>query len=108
MSVQAPGKHLWLVTALATALYAVHCLAPPHPGITSAAGNLQADIGMAMLLGGAVAVPTALVGYFLGKRMNRLYPVDYQSDISEFTEKNYPSPWLSLIPVREAWSSRSP
>ena len=99
MSVQAPGKHLWLVTALASALYAVHCLAPPHPGITSAAGNLQADIGMAMLLGGAVAVPTALVGYWMGKRMNSLYPVDYQGNASDVVEQSYPSPWLSLIPI---------
>lgn len=99
LSVQAPGKHLWLVTALASALYAVHCLAPPHPGITSAAGNLQADIGLAMLMGGVVAVPTALVGYFLGKKMNSLYPVDYQIDTNEVSAQILPSPWLSLIPV---------
>jgi gluconate:H+ symporter, GntP family len=52
-----------MATALATSLYSVHCLVPPHPGITAAAATMRGDLGMVMLWGIALAVPAALVGY---------------------------------------------
>ncbi|RFS27023.1 GntP family permease [Chitinophaga silvatica] len=50
-------------SSLATGLYAVHCLMPPHPGITAATTNLQADIGKVMLYGLLIAIPVAIAGY---------------------------------------------
>lgn len=52
-----------MASVLATALYSVHCLVPPHPGITAAVATAGADTGMVMLWGLALAVPAALVGY---------------------------------------------
>lgn len=52
-----------MATTLAVALYSVHCLIPPHPGISAACGTMGADLGKVMLLGLLVVVPTAFVGY---------------------------------------------
>src|SRR3954469_2769143 len=57
------GRMPVMAAALGTALYAVHCLVPPHPGITAAVGTAGGDIGMVMLWGIALAIPAALVGY---------------------------------------------
>lgn len=48
--------------SLATGLYAVHCLIPPHPGAASAAGIINADIGRLILVGAIVALPAMIVG----------------------------------------------
>lgn len=55
--------HLRLTLSLAGSLYAVHCLVPPHPGITAAVGILNADIGRMMLLGVVLAIPGIVVSY---------------------------------------------
>lgn len=100
LSVRSPGKHLWIVIGLASALYAVHCLAPPHPGITAAAGVLQVDVGRLMLLGAAVAVLPAATGYFLGKWFNRRFPVVLKNtDQVETDPQMLPSPLLSVLPI---------
>ena len=53
--------------SLATGLYSVHCLLPPHPGATAAAGTIGADFGKLILIGIAVAIPAMLVGYWWAK-----------------------------------------
>lgn len=57
---------------LATGLYSVHCLLPPHPGATSAAATIGAPFGMVILVGLLVAFPAMLAGYawasFAGRR----------------------------------------
>src|ERR1700754_362838 len=40
-----------MAAALGTSLYAVHCLVPPHPGITAAVGTVGGDLGIIMLWG---------------------------------------------------------
>lgn len=55
--------HLRFVLSLAGALYSVHCLVPPHPGITAAVGILNVDIGRMILLGTLLAIPGAAVSY---------------------------------------------
>lgn len=47
---------------LATALMVVHCILPPHPAATAIAGTLGADIGLVILLGLIVAIPSLLIG----------------------------------------------
>jgi gluconate:H+ symporter, GntP family len=48
--------------SLATGLYAVHCLVPPHPGATAAAVTIGVDFGKLILTGIIVAVPAMIVG----------------------------------------------
>lgn len=66
------GTPLTLVSiSLATGLYAVHCLIPPHPGAAAAAGTIGTDIGRLILIGIAVAIPAMLVGYWWARFATR-------------------------------------
>jgi len=51
-----------LAVALATGLYATHVFVPPTPGPLAAAATLGADIGLIVLYGLLVSIPTAGVG----------------------------------------------
>lgn len=59
--------------ALATGLYSVHCLLPPHPGAAAAASIFGVDFGKLIVWGLIVAVPAMIVGHFwvnfMGKRI---------------------------------------
>ena len=50
--------------SLATGLYSVHCLIPPHPGAAAAAGTIGADYGKLILYGIIIAIPAMLVGHW--------------------------------------------
>lgn len=53
--------------SLATGLYAVHCLIPPHPGASAAAANIGVDFGKLIVTGIIVAIPAAVAGYYWAK-----------------------------------------
>ncbi|MBC7923582.1 MAG: GntP family permease [Ferruginibacter sp.] len=63
-----------MAVSLATGLYAVHCLVPPHPGVSAAAGLIGVDPGRLMLVGTLVAVPGAAIGYAWARFRGRDYP----------------------------------
>jgi gluconate:H+ symporter, GntP family len=66
------GVPLTLISiSLATGLYSVHCLIPPHPGAAAAAGTIGADMGRLILIGIGVAIPAMLVGYWWAKFATR-------------------------------------
>jgi len=48
--------------SLATGLYSVHCLVPPHPGSAAAAATIGVDFGKLILVGALVAIPAMIVG----------------------------------------------
>ena len=52
-----------MAVSLATGLYSVHCLIPPHPGAAAAAGIIGADFGKLIGIGIVVAIPAMIVGY---------------------------------------------
>ena len=49
--------------ALSTGLYVSHVFIPPTPGPLAAAAALEADLGLVIIMGLAIAIPTAFVGY---------------------------------------------
>jgi gluconate:H+ symporter, GntP family len=49
-----------MAVSLATGLYAVHCLVPPHPGATAASSIIGADLGKLIISGIVVAIPAML------------------------------------------------
>ena len=51
-----------LAVALATGLYTTHVFVPPTPGPLAAAAELGADIGLVLMLGLLVSIPTAGAG----------------------------------------------
>lgn len=60
--------------SLASGLYAVHCLLPPHPGATAGASTLGVDLGKMILYGILIAIPAMLIGHwwavYAGNRTN--------------------------------------
>jgi len=64
---------IMIAVSLATGLYAVHCLIPPHPGAAAAAGVLNVDFGKLVGIGIITAIPAMLVGHwwamFAGKKI---------------------------------------
>ena len=86
--------------ALATGLLSVHCLIPPHPGATSAAGIIGVDMGKLILIGIIAALPSMLIGNlwanYAGKRME--FITAEEEVITEAVGKP-PSVIKSFLPV---------
>lgn len=89
-----------MASSLATGLYAVHCMMPPHPGITAATGTIQAEVGKVMLFGLLIALPAALCGYawslYAG---NKLPPITVADEEITVTTRQLPSVWMSVLPI---------
>ncbi len=87
--------------SLAIAMYALHCLIPPHPGITAAAGIMGGSIGCLVLLGTVIALPSAFVGYLWVKLMSRGIVAADSSETSVDAPDldSLPSAGLSFLPV---------
>jgi len=86
--------------SLATGLYSVHCLIPPHPGAAAAAGAIGVDFGKLILIGMGVALPAMLVGYawarYAGRKIKNEAPMEAAViDISVPT----PTVIASFLPV---------
>ena len=89
-----------MAVSLATGLYSVHCLIPPHPGASAAAGIIGVDFGRLILMGIVVAIPASIAGYlwanFMGKRMDDTVGDDMDIPTEN---KNLPSPLKAFLPV---------
>jgi gluconate:H+ symporter, GntP family len=89
--------------ALAVGLTASHTMVPPTPGPIAAAGILEADIGLVMLLGIPVSALALAVGLvFAAKYVAKTY-IDPNPDIDEATIQerlnNAPGAIKSSLPV---------
>ena len=90
--------------ALATGLYAAHVFVPPTPGPLAAAAILEADLGLVMLFGIAVAICVSVSGYvwalFIGKRLTTN---ETQNEIQKVVEGEeievLPGLWQTLLPI---------
>ena len=69
-----------MAVSLASGLYSVHCLIPPHPGAAAAAGIIGVDFGKLILFGLVVAVPATIAGYiwanYAGKKIKTIVEED--------------------------------
>lgn len=91
-----------MATVLATSLYSVHCLIPPHPGALAAAGLFQVNIGYLIVAGTLFAIPGALAAYFWSKWMTKgkEYPPAGELAVdTQIVHDNLPSPLLSFMPI---------
>jgi GntP family gluconate:H+ symporter len=89
--------------SLATGLYSVHCLIPPHPGAAAAAGIIGVDIGKIILMGILVAIPAAVAGYIWANYAGKKIPVaatekDISADVKK-TSSPKPSVFKAFLPV---------
>lgn len=62
--------------ALSMGLYATHVFVPPTPGPIAAAAELDASIGLVMLLGIAVTIPVLFTTYFYAKYIGDKIHID--------------------------------
>ena len=92
-----------MAVALATGLFATHCMVPPTPGPIAAAGTLSADLGMVILYGVIAAVPASLAAYVWAAKAAVKYdiPVAGGESYSVLMQKygRLPSAFLSFLPL---------
>ena len=102
--VESTGKPVvFMASVLAAGLYSVHCLIPPHPGATAAAGIMSANIGQLILIGLPVAAISSIAGFIWVRLITR-------KDYTASTNANYdiklsdeaidlPSAFRSFLPI---------
>jgi gluconate:H+ symporter, GntP family len=88
-----------MATALATSLYAVHCLVPPHPGITAAVGTVGGDIGNVMLVGILLAMPAAALGFWWSISKGKNAEAIDRQPLDETHDRKLPGVVHSFLPV---------
>jgi gluconate:H+ symporter, GntP family len=86
--------------SLASGLYSVHCLIPPHPGATAAATALGVDLGRLLSYGIVIAIPAMIVGHwwsiYMGKRIKHVHTEE--DEVSEDASE-HPSVLKAFLPV---------
>ena len=86
--------------SLATGLYSVHCLVPPHPGASAAAVTIGVDFGKLIMIGAFVALPAMIVGNLWANYAGRKAPDVLQDDgIEENESAEKPSLFKAILPV---------
>ncbi len=80
-----------MAVSLATGLYAVHCLIPPHPGATAAASAIGADFGKLMITGMLVAIPGAIAGSWWAHYAGKKIPATQQEHTAEIADGPTPT-----------------
>ena len=97
--------YLRYLMAIATGGAITHTLVPPTPGPLLVAAILQVDLGLMMVIGVAVAVPSALLGLGFSILIDKRMPVPMRP-LGAGEEKHEPLPvdrlpslWVSLLPV---------
>jgi GntP family gluconate:H+ symporter len=90
-----------MAVSMATGLYAVHCLVPPHPGASAAAGIIGVEYGKLMITGIIIAIPAMLVAYWYTGYMGKKMPLSADSgdEIIENGVVILPSPIKAFLPV---------
>jgi len=86
--------------SLATGLYSVHCLIPPHPGAAAAAGTIGVEFSRLILYGIIVAIPAAIAGYAWARFAGRHEPPPQAEAEEEVLPKiEGPSVITAFLPV---------
>jgi gluconate:H+ symporter, GntP family len=87
-------------TSLATGLYAVHCLLPPHPGAASAAVTIGVDFGKLIIVGIIAAIPAMLAGHWWAKYAGKKIAATTVIETAPVTSvEKLPSVINSFLPV---------
>ena len=94
------GSTLTYALPAAGAFAAMHALVPPHPGPVAAAELLGANIGLLVIVGGVIAIPTWYFGAYLfgrwaGKRFDLKLPSSFLTDVPR--DENVTPPAFALV-----------
>jgi GntP family gluconate:H+ symporter len=79
-----------MTVCLATGLYSIHCLIPPHPGAAAAAGIIGVDYGRLIIMGIIVAIPASIAGYAWANYAGKKLPVIFneKENLTEIFEES--------------------
>lgn len=90
-----------MAVSMATGLYSVHCLIPPHPGAAAAAGIIGVEYGRLMLIGIIIAIPAMMAGYFYACYMGKRTTPDEAGEENLIANENMllPSALNAFLPV---------
>jgi len=92
-----------MAVALATALYSIHCLIPPHPGATAAAGIVGVDLGKLIMLGLPIAIFPTIIGFLWAIKIGGKFYIPARPDVTyeELKQKHQklPHPLHSAVPI---------
>ncbi len=99
-----------MAVSLATGLYSVHCLIPPHPGAAAAAGTFGVDFGRLIVAGIIIAIPAAIAGHWWARYAGRHQGVPASVANSSVTDsfgegpnaapaRPLPHPFFAFLPV---------
>ena len=89
-----------MAVSLATGLYSVHCLIPPHPGATASAATLGVDYGKLILMGIIVAIPASMAGYFWANFAGKKLPTVLAAEDTKSHELSCQPPVvMAFLPV---------
>ncbi|AMB59101.1 GntP family permease [Microterricola viridarii] len=96
------GSLLLYAFPAAAAFSVMHIFVPPHPGPVAATGLLGADVGLVLIFGLLVAIPTwyvagYLFGKFLGRRFNIPVPTILDAPADSIENKFRSAPKLGTI-----------
>jgi len=98
-------KYLLLILAMGAGGSITHSLVPPTPGPLIIAGELKVDIGMMMMMGLAVAIPTAVLIMFFIKWLTTkidipMRPIEGSAPEPEpLSDDQLPGLFVSLLPI---------
>jgi H+/gluconate symporter-like permease len=99
------GKHYLLyVSAIVAGAGIAHTLIPPTPGPLFMAAAFKIDVGLMILMGILVGLPTAAVGVLLCGLIDRwqdipMRPYSGQTETEALDDDRLPPLWLALLPV---------
>lgn len=92
----------FMATVLATSLYSVHCLIPPHPGALAAAGVFDVNVGYLIIIGILFAIPGTLAAFFWSRWITKgkNYPAATEIHADErIHDDDLPPVLLSFLPI---------
>ncbi len=100
------GHHyLKYLLAIAAGAAATHTMVPPTPGPLAAAANLKIDVGIMMMVGIIVALPSSAMGLLVASRIDRRLRIGLRPlpgghvEPTPLPDEQLPPLSLSLLPI---------
>jgi GntP family gluconate:H+ symporter len=97
-------NYMLYVTAIVAGAAITHTLIPPTPGPLFMANELKVDVGLMMMIGLLIGLPSSLVGVLVCKIINRrmdipMRPYAGQEESDPLDESQLPPFWISFAPI---------
>jgi GntP family gluconate:H+ symporter len=97
-------NYMLYVTAIVAGAGVTHTLIPPTPGPLFMASELNVDVGLMMMIGLLIGLPTAAVGVLVCKIINRrmdipMRPYAGQVEPEPLDDDQLPGLWASFAPI---------